>query len=55
MSIPILRIRGEDGLMHDVLAFRGPKGDSYVLTTSDKTEIAQIVLASLPNGDTESY
>lgn len=28
MSIPILRIRGEDGQMHDIPAIRGPKGDT---------------------------
>ena len=26
MAIPILRIRGEDGQMHDIPAIRGPQG-----------------------------
>lgn len=27
MIIPVLRIRGEDGQMHDIPAISGPKGD----------------------------
>ena len=34
---------------------KGDKGDSYVLTDEDKAEIADMVLASLPNGDEVSY
>lgn len=41
-------IRGERGE-------KGEAGDDYVLTEADKTEIAGIVLASLPNGDEVSY
>ena len=33
----------------------GPKGDSYTLTSSDKTEIANLVLSSLPNGNEVYY
>ena len=69
----ILRIKGEDGLWHEIPAIVGPagpagpkgetgakgdkgdKGDTglagadYVLTAADKAEIAQTVLAALPN------
>ena len=34
---------------------KGDKGDDYVLTDTDKQEIANIVLAELPNGDEVSY
>lgn len=55
MSIPILRLRGEDGEMHDVVAIRGPKGDPYTLTENDKTELVNAVLEALPDGDVVSY
>lgn len=34
---------------------KGDKGDDYVLTEADKTEIADIVLEVLPNGDEVHY
>ena len=37
---------------------RGPKGDtgdSYVLTSADKSEIAQLVLAELPTAESEAF
>ena len=41
-------IRGERGE-------KGEAGDDYILTEADKTEIADIVLSLLPNGDEVSY
>ena len=35
--------------------FNGEKGDDYILTDADKTEIANIVIEILPNGDEVSY
>lgn len=43
--------RGETGATGP----QGPKGDSYVLTTADKNEIANIVLGELPDADEEEY
>ena len=34
---------------------KGDKGDNYTLTSNDKTEIANLVLASLPNGNEVFY
>lgn len=34
---------------------KGDQGDSYILTDADKQTIADMVLASLPNGDEVSY
>ena len=37
---------------------RGPKGDtgdSYVLTSADKSEIAQLVLAEMPTAESEAF
>lgn len=34
---------------------RGPAGDRYVLTDDDKAEIAQKVLAEIPDGDEVAY
>lgn len=34
---------------------KGDKGDPYVLTDADKTEMVNLVLAALPNGDEVSY
>lgn len=33
----------------------GENGKDYVLTDTDKTDIANIVIASLPNGEEVSY
>ena len=34
---------------------KGEKGDDYVLTSADKSEIAALVLAEIPNGDEVAY
>lgn len=39
----ILKIRNENGQVQEILAIRGKKGDSYILTESDKEEIAGMV------------
>lgn len=36
-------------------AFKGDKGDNYVLTEGDKQEIAEIVVELIPSGDEVSY
>lgn len=33
----------------------GPQGDNYVLTETDKTEIANLVLAQLPSSEEVGY
>lgn len=64
MGVPVLRIRGEDGAMHPVLAIRGQKGEpgpqgpagpAYTLTTEDKAAITQAVLTQLPIWTGGSY
>lgn len=42
---------GKDGAPGEA----GADGNDYVLTTADKTEIANLVLASLPSGEEVSY
>lgn len=44
----IAAIQGEPGK-------DGENGKDYVLTDTDKTDIANIVIASLPNGEEVSY
>lgn len=44
MNIPILRVRDADGNMVEIPAI---KGDYYVLTASDKQEIANIVYGQM--------
>ena len=34
---------------------KGDPGDDYVLTAADKSEIAALVLAEIPNGDEVAY
>ena len=51
----ILRVRNEDGTWTDIPALVGPKGDTYVLTEDDKTEIANKVMSQLLSGDDVSY
>lgn len=41
----ILKIRDSDGNIREILALKGDKGDSYVLTEADKQEIAAMVSA----------
>ena len=44
MNIPILRVKDADGNIVEIPAI---KGDSYVLTATDKQEIANNVYAKL--------
>ena len=39
----ILRIRDADGNIQEIVAIKGEKGDSYILTDEDKKEIADMV------------
>lgn len=39
----ILKIRDANGNVQEILVIKGDKGDSYILTEADKTEIANIV------------
>jgi hypothetical protein len=43
----VLKIRDANGNIQEVLALKGEKGDSYVLTEADKQEIATKVAANL--------
>lgn len=54
----ILKIRDSNGNIQEILAIKGDKGDSYVLTEADKMEIANMVasLVALPaNEDNGSH
>lgn len=51
----ILRVKDEKGQWVDIPAIVGPKGDSYVLTEEDKTEIAEIALLLIPSSEEVSY
>ena len=42
---------GPQGIQGD----KGPKGDDYIITQADKNEIAEMVIAALPNGDEVYY
>ena len=42
MGIPILKIRDKNGNIVPVPAIKGDKGDSYILTETDKQEIANM-------------
>lgn len=49
-------INGFSGTEEEWLAsLKGEKGEDYVLTEADKTEIADIVLASLPEAEGASF
>jgi hypothetical protein len=48
----ILKIRDAEGNVHEILAI---KGEDYILTETDKQEIAEKVKELLINGDEESY
>ena len=39
----VLKIRDENGNVIEIPALKGDKGDSYILTQSDKTEIADML------------
>ena len=43
----ILRIRDANGNVQEILSIKGDKGDDYVLTRSDKEEIADIMIGKL--------
>lgn len=58
----ILRVRDENGKVHEILAIRGERGPQgepgppgYVLTQADKQEIVDAVLEALPDGDEVEY
>lgn len=36
-------------------SLKGDKGDSYILTDADKQEIAELVIASFPDGEESEY
>ena len=40
---------------YDSGELKGEPGDPYTLTQADKTEIVELVLAALPNGDEVYY
>jgi hypothetical protein len=46
-KLPILSVYDENGNRVEVPAIRGAKGDSYVLTESDKQQIATILKGQL--------
>lgn len=46
--------RGQQGIQ-GIQGEKGEPGNDYILTETDKKEIAGIVLSSLPNGDEVSY
>ena len=52
----ILRIRDENGVVHEIPAIVGPPGPAYQLTEADKREIVNDVLKALPvyNGEVEA-
>lgn len=53
----IVAIKGEDFKYEDFTPeqLEGLKGKDYILTQDDKTEIANIVLTLIPNGEGVSY
>ena len=55
----ILKIRDENGNVQEILALKGEKGDSYVLTDADKQEIAEmaaeIVKGNIPSAEEVGY
>lgn len=54
----ILRVRDSNGNVIDVLAIKGKDGKDgkdYILTESDKQEIAEIVQANIPSAEEVDY
>ena len=49
-----LKVKGDKGDMGPQ-GPQGPKGDDYVLTEADRSEIVELVMAVLPNGDEVYY
>lgn len=45
----------EDFTAEQLAALKGEPGDDYILTDTDKTDIANIVLTILPNGEEGTY
>ena len=48
----ILRVRDAEGNVQEILAIKGEKGekgDPYILTETDKAEIVNAVLSSMPS------
>lgn len=45
----VLKIRDEKGNIVEIPALKGDKGDSYILTQADKSEIADIVKSDFIN------
>lgn len=49
----ILKIRDENGVVHEIIAIRGEDGKDYVLTDADKEEIAEIINGNITAVRTE--
>ncbi|MBE6780727.1 MAG: hypothetical protein E7545_07095 [Ruminococcaceae bacterium] len=49
-----LKVKGDKGDMGPQ-GPQGPKGEDYLLTEADRSEIAELVMAALPNGDEVYY
>jgi hypothetical protein len=60
MSLPILKIKDENGIWHDIPALIGPKGETPILgvdywTEADKQYIINEVLAALPIAEESEF
>ena len=55
MRVPILTVKDLNGNIVEIPAIKGKDGTNYVLTESDKQEIAEMVVDMLQNGDEVSY
>lgn len=51
----ILKIRDKNGNVQEITVMKGDKGDAYVLTETDKQEIAEIVLTNIPSAEGVNY
>lgn len=56
----ILKIRDENGVVHEIVALKGEPGEkgkdgNVSFTDADKEELVNMVLAALPNGDEVAY
>lgn len=60
----VLKIKDEEGNVHEILTIKGDKGDNYILTDADKREIAEMVASLVttelmsvdtPSGEEVSY
>lgn len=43
----LLKIKDENGVIHEIPVLRGKDGEDYVLTEADKQEIADIVISKM--------